>query len=426
MKNFSEMSKEELLIEKNKLENKYLDFCSLNLKLNMARGIPGPEQIMLSNQILDIINSTSDFKNEEGVDCRNYGGSPCGIPEARRLFANIMDVSENDVIVGGNSSLQMMFDTVSMFMTHGIAGCEPWIKQGKIKFLCPVPGYDRHFNICEYFDIEMIPIEMTSEGPNMATVAELVESDPQIKGMWCVPKFSNPQGITYSDETVRRIAALSPKSKDFRIFWDNAYSVHELTEENIKLLSIMDECKKRNNEQLPIIFCSLSKVTFAGAAISALACRGENFSALKRRYLVQSVGPNKLNQLRHVRFLKNLSGIKSHMKQHQKILYPKFNIVLSILKKHFATNPIVRWETPQGGYFISVYLMEGCAKRTVELCKNAGVSLTAAGATYPYGFDPLDSNIRIAPSFPSRENLSQAMEIFSISVKIAYLENILK
>lgn len=426
MKSFLEMSTEELSKEKMSLEKTYEEFKKLNLTLNMARGVPSSEQISLSNDMLCIINRDSDFNNENGTDCRNYGGTPYGIPEARRLFAELMGTSQDDVIVGGNSSLRMMFDTVSMFMTHGTSEYEPWIKQGKIKFLCPSPGYDRHFKICEYFNIEMVPIKMNHDGPDMDTVEKLIESDSLIKGIWCVPKFSNPQGITYSDKTVKRLASLNPKAKDFRIFWDNAYSVHELTEENIQLSNIMDECKKNNSEQLPIIFCSFSKITFAGAGISAMACRGENLSSLKRRYSVQSVGPDKLNQLRHVRFLRNLSEVKNHMRKHREILAPKFNIVLSILKKHFENNPIVKWETPKGGYFISVDLINGCAKRSVQLCKEAGVTLTGAGATYPYGYDPLDSNIRIAPSFPSCQELSKAMEIFSISVKIAYLESILR
>lgn len=426
MKNFLEMNTEELLNEKFRLEKEYEEFKKLNLTLNMARGVPSLEQISLSNDMLDIINSNSDFNNENGIDCRNYGGAPYGIPEARRLFAKLMGVYENDVIVGGNSSLQLMFDTVSIFMTHGASGCEPWLKQEKIKFLCPSPGYDRHFKICEYFNIEMIPIKMNPDGPDMDTVEELLLSDSSIKGIWCVPKFSNPQGITYSDETVKRLAALKPKAKDFRLFWDNAYSVHELTNENIPLLNIMNECQKNGNEHRPIIFCSFSKITFAGSAISAVACRGENLSSLKRKCLVQSVGPDKLNQLRHIRFLKNLSEVRAHMKRHQEILGPKFNIVLSILKKHFGDNPIAKWETPKGGYFISVDLTKGCGKRSVELCKEAGVILTEAGATYPYGYDPSDSNIRIAPSFPTCTELSTAMEIFAVAVKIAYLENVLK
>ena len=425
MKNFLKMSSEELLKEKIKIENEYKNFKSMNLKLNMARGVPSATQINLSNPMFESLNSFSDFKNEDGIDCRNYGGGALGITEAKRLLASLMDVDESDVIAGGSSSLQMMFDTVSMFMTHGTKELGPWIKQGKIKFLCPAPGYDRHFKICEYFGIEMVPIEMTPYGPDMDKVESLLKSDFLIKGMWCVPKFSNPQGICYSDETIKRIASIKPKATDFRVFWDNAYSVHDLTDENIKILSIMEECKKNNNEEMPIIFCSLSKITFAGAAIAGLACKGENLSALKLRYSVQSVGPNKLNQLAHVRFLKNLEGIKLHMEKHKKILSPKFSVVLKALKRHFGSNPILGWEAPKGGYFISVNTAKGCAKRTVELCKNAGVTLTDAGATYPYGLDPENSNIRLAPSFPSLEDLTKAIEIFCVSVKLAYLEKVL-
>ena len=424
MKNFFEMDKQELSKEKEKLDMEYKRIKDMGLKLNMARGVPSTEQIELSNKMLDCINSNSNFNNEEEKDCRNYGGA-YGIVEARRLFAEIMEVDAKNVIVGGNSSLQMMFDAVSMFMTHGISGCEPWMKQGKIKFLCPSPGYDRHFKISEYFGMELITIKMNPSGPDMDMVEDLVQKDASVKGIWCVPKYSNPQGIVYSDNTVKRLASLKPLAKDFRIFWDNAYAVHDLNEENVKILNIIDECIKNNNEDLPIVFCSLSKVTMAGAAIAGMACLGENLDAFKLRYSIKSVGPDKMNQLRHTRFLKDLKGINEHMDKHRKILKPKFDLVINKLKSAFCENPIVKWETPKGGYFISVNLINGCAKRTVELCKNAGIMLTDAGATYPYGIDPNDSNIRIAPSFPPIEEFSQAMDVFCIAAKIACLENLL-
>ena len=413
-----------LMEEKVKLENEYSKLKSLGLKINMARGIPSPEQISLSNSMLDTINSDSDFKTEEGLDCRNYGLS-YGIPEARRFFANLMRVKEDMVIVGGNSSLEIMFDTISMFMTQKTKNCNAWIKQKEIKFLCPTPGYDRHFRICEYFGIKMINIKMTPEGPDMDRVEKIVESDETVKGIWCVPKFSNPQGISYSNKTIKRIANLKPKAKDFKVFWDNAYIVHDLTEENTDILNIIDEASKNNNHEMPIVFCSLSKVTFAGSAVAAVACMGENLSELKLRYSVKSVGPDKLNQLRHIRFLKDNKGILSHMKKHRKILKPKFDIVINALKKHFEGSE-VKWENPKGGYFVSVDLPKNCAKRTCKLCKEAGVTLTDAGATYPYGLDQLDSNIRIAPSFPSCDELAKAMEVFCTSAKIAYLETLLK
>ncbi len=424
MNNFFRMGKNELLEQKEALNLKYKEFQKLGLKLNMSRGVPSTEQINLSAKMLDCINSKSDCTDENGKDCRNYGGA-YGIPEARRLLAQMMNVNEENVIAGGNSSLQMMFDAVSMFMTHGASGCPPWIKQGKIKFLCPAPGYDRHFKISEYFGMELITVNMTENGPDMDMVENLVNSDPSVKGIWCVPKYSNPQGIVYSDETVKRLASLQPRAKDFRIFWDNAYSVHDLSATPIEILNIMDECVKIHNENLPIMFCSLSKITLAGAAIAGMACSGDNLRDFKLRYSIQSVGPDKVNQLRHVRFLNDIEGIRNHMKKHRKILEPKFSLVINKLKENFSDNPVIKWQNPKGGYFVSVDLLDGCAKRTVELCKNAGVILTDAGATYPYGVDPKDSNIRIAPSFPDLKELSLAMDIFCVSVKLSCLEKLL-
>lgn len=425
MESFLSLSENKLLEKKEKLIKEYVEFKNLNLKLDMSRGKPGKEQVDLSMKLLDCINSKSDYKSQEGIDCRNYGG-PFGLPEAKRLLAPLMGVNENDVIVGGNSSLSLMFDAVSLFMSHGISGHDPWIKQGKIKFLCPSPGYDRHFKVSQYFNMELINIRMTDIGPDMDTIENLVKSDPLIKGIWCVPKYSNPQGITYSDETVRRFAALRPVSSDFRIFWDNAYSVHDLTDERTELLSIMDECKKLGSEDLPIIFCSTSKITFAGSGISGMACRGSNIEAFKQMYKIKSVGPDKLNQLRHVKFLKNIDGIYAQMKCHRDILIPKFKLIVDTFKLNFTNNPIIKWDEPKGGYFISVYTMDGCAKKIVELCREAGLILTDAGATYPYGVDPKDNNIRISPSFPSLESLEKAISLFCVVSKIVSIDKIIK
>lgn len=425
MENFLKLNKHELLIKKNELLKEYTSFKNTGIRLDISRGKPSKEQIDLSIKLLDCIDSKSEYKSQDGIDCRNYG-LPCGLPEAKRLLAPLMGVNEDDIIVGGNSSLHLMFDAISLFMTHGISGYKPWARQGKIKFLCPSPGYDRHFKISEYFGMELVPIKMTNTGPDMNTIEKLVQSDPLIKGIWCVPKYSNPQGITYSDETVKRFATLHPASGDFRIFWDNAYSVHDLTNQSTELLNIMNECKKVNSEELPIIFCSTSKITFAGSGISAMACRGSNLDALKKQFTIKSVGPDKLNQLRHVRFLKDIDGIHSHMKRHREILAPKFKLILDKFNLNFSDNPIIKWDKPKGGYFISVYTIDGCAKRIVRLCKEAGLILTEAGATYPYGIDPNDNNIRIAPSFPSLDILEKAISLFCIVTKIVSIEKIVE
>ncbi len=403
------------------LLKEYQKFKDMNLKLNMARGKPSSEQLDLSLEMLDILNSTSNLKSRDGVDLRNYGICD-GIPEIKEFISELSGISPENFIVGGNSSLSMMFDTISHFMIKGGEGCKPWASQGKIKFLCPAPGYDRHFAISEYFGMEMITIPMTKTGPDMDLVEKLVQNDEKIKGIWCVPKYSNPQGITYSDKTVKRLANLKTAAKDFKIIWDNAYFIHDLKDNGDNLLNIMEECKKSGTENLPIIFFSTSKITFPGAGVAFMACAGENLTALKKMYATKTVGFDKLNQLRHLRFLKDKETILNHMKKHQAILKPKFDLIINTLESEFSGNPIIKWENPNGGYFVSVETYPHCAKKVVELCKDAGVVLTSAGATYPYKNDPNDSNIRLAPTYPSKDELKLAMQLFCICVKIAVIE----
>lgn len=421
MKKYSEMTKEELRDELSKSESEYKNFKSRGLKLNMARGNPGPEQLKLSLDLLTLPNAETGFLSSSGADCRNYG-VPEGIPEWREIAAELLGVSPDDVIAGGNSSLNMMFDAVSCFMTHGAEGYEPWIKQGKIKLLCPSPGYDRHFNICKYYGIEMIPVKMTDTGPDMDEVEELARGDESVKGMWCVPKYSNPTGVTYSDETVERLARLSPKAGDFRIFWDNAYCVHDLTDDPDELKNFARECSESGSSDIPVMFCSTSKMTFPGAGVAAMACFGSNKKILKERYSSQIISYDKLNQLRHALFFGNAGGVRRHMQKHRAIIGPKFGIVTDILECELAESGLIEYTKPKGGYFVSVNVPEGCAKRVVELCRDAGVVLTGAGATYPYGKDPRDSNIRLAPTYPSIEELKLALNLFCLCVKLAYIE----
>lgn len=425
MKAYTDMSRDELLTLKEQLTAEYESHKAKNLSLDMSRGKPGAEQLAISMGMMDVLNSSSDLKGEEGVDCRNYG-ILTGIKEAKELLADMMEVSPDEIIIYGNSSLNVMYDTVARCMMHGVLGSEPWIKQGKIKFLCPVPGYDRHFGITESFGVEMINIPMTATGPDMDMVEEYVNNDPTVKGIWCVPKYSNPQGITYSDETVLRFAALKPAAPDFRIFWDNAYCVHHLYEdERDVLIEILDACKKAGNPDMVYKFSSTSKISFPGSGIAAIAASEANIKEITHYLAVQTIGHDKLNQLRHVRFFKNLDGINAHMAKHADIIRPKFNIVIDVLSENLSGLNIGSWFNPKGGYFISFDSMDGCAKRIVALCSQAGVKMTGAGATYPYGKDPHDSNIRIAPSFPSQEELRTAMEIFVTCVKLASVEKLL-
>lgn len=423
MESLLNLSKDELKAKLEEVRKEYAEFKAKKLSLNMARGKPSPKQTELSYEMLNILDEKTNF-NIDGMDARNYGLFD-GISKMKEFFAKLLGVQKQDVFVGGNSSLTLMFDTITCFYTHGVAGCLPWSKQGKIKFLCPVPGYDRHFGITGFYGFEIIPIKLNSDGPDMDEIENLVENDEQIKGIWCVPKYSNPAGITYSDEVVKRFAALKPKAKDFRIFWDNAYCVHDLTEHQEKLLNIMDECKKQGNEDLPILFTSTSKITFPGAGVAALAASENNMKEIKGRYKYQVISFDKLNQLRHALFFEK-NDIYEHMQKHAKILAPKFEIVKNALKEELGPLNIASWSNPNGGYFISVDVYSGTAKKVVELCKQAGLTLTSAGATYPNGNDPDDKNIRIAPSFPEYDELKLAMKLFCICVKLAAIEKIMK
>ena len=428
MKAYKNMSKEELQQLQKELSKAYEDVKGKGLKLDMSRGKPSQEQLDLSMGVLDMISSQTECKAEDGVDCRNYGDME-GIPEAKKLMADMMDTKPENVIVCGNASLTVMFDTVSRSMTHGVCGSTPWCKLDKVKFLCPVPGYDRHFAITEYFGIEMINIPMSESGPDMDMVEEYVSKDASIKGIWCVPKYSNPQGVSYSDETVRRMAALKPAAQDFRIYWDNAYVVHHIYEEEdkqAKLLDILSECEKAGNPDMVYEFASTSKVTFSGGGISAVAASPKNIDYIKKSMTIQTIGHDKLNQLRHVRYLKDMEGVKAHMMKQAASIRPKFQAVLEALDRELSGLEIGTWISPLGGYFISFEALEGCAKAIVAKCKEAGVVMTGAGATYPYKKDPKDSNIRIAPTFPTAEELKTATEIFIICVKLVSVEKLLE
>ncbi|MGN0496955.1 MAG: aminotransferase class I/II-fold pyridoxal phosphate-dependent enzyme [Lachnospiraceae bacterium] len=426
MKPLKEMTKDELLALKDTLTKEYEDAQGKGLNLNMSRGKPGASQLELSLPMLDVINSSSDMRTVLGNDTRNYGDLD-GIGECRKLMADMMSVQKDNVIVCGNSSLNIMYDTVSRSMTHGVNGSTPWCRLDKVKFLCPVPGYDRHFKITEYFGIEMINVPLYEDGPDMDMVEEYVNHDAAVKGIWCVPKYSNPTGISYSDEVVKRFANLKPAAEDFRIFWDNAYCIHHLYDDKQdEILNILEECEKAGNPNMVYIFASTSKISFPGSGVSAIATSIENIDFIKSQMTVQTIGHDKINQLRHVRFFKNLEGLNAHMKKHADLMRPKFEAVLDVLNEELGGLEIGSWIEPRGGYFISFNAMEGCAKAIVEKCKNAGVVMTGAGATYPYGKDPLDSNIRIAPSFPTPEEMKEAAELFVLCVKLVSIDKILE
>ncbi len=403
------------------LQQQYEEFKAQGLQLDMSRGKPGADQLDLTlNIMLECVNPRDGYKASNGIDVRNYGLLD-GIPEAKKLFGDVLHMPPEQVIVGGNSSLNMMYDYIATAYARGVCGEQSWCRQEGVKFLCPAPGYDRHFAITGYFGIEMIPIDMTPTGPDMDQVEKYI-ADPLVKGMWCVPMYSNPDGITYSDDTVRRLAAMTPAAKDFRIMWDNAYCLHHLQEPGDTLLDIYPELEKHGHEDMVIMFTSTSKISFPGAGVAVLAASPANVADVKSRMTIQTIGHDKLNMLRHVRYFRDVPGLQAHMRLHAAILRPKFQVVLDALESHFAGTDMVRWHTPKGGYFVSVNLADGCAKRTVELLKEAGVVMTAAGATYPYGKDPRDSNLRIAPSFPTVEELRTAMELFCICAEMAYLE----
>ncbi len=425
MKAYKDMSREELLALKRSLEEEFETAEKKGMSLNMARGNPGVSQLALSMPMLDVINSSSDMNTLLGNDTRNYGDWD-GIGECRWLLANMMNVKKDNVIVCGNSSLNIMFDTVSRSMTLGVNGSTPWSKLDQVKFLCPVPGYDRHFKILELFGIEMINIPLREDGPDMDLVERHVNHDAAVKGIWCVPKYSNPTGISYSDEVVRRFANLKPKAEDFRIFWDNAYGIHHLYEEDQdEILNILEECEKAGNPDMVYIFTSTSKISFPGSGVSAVATSFKNIEDIKKQMTTQIIGHDKINQLRHARFFQNTDGLNAHMKKHAALLRPKFEAVLHILDSELTGLEIGSWTRPKGGYFISFNAMPGCAKSIVAKCKSLGVTLTGAGATFPYGIDPEDSNIRIAPTFPTPEEMKEATTIFVLCVKLASVEKLL-
>ena len=423
---YKDRSREELLQEKELLEAKFQEIKGKGLKLDMSRGKPSEAQLNLSMGMMDVLNSTTDLRCSVGVDCRNYGVLD-GIPEAKELLADMTEVSPDNIIIYGNSSLNVMYDTVARSMTHGVCGSTPWCKLDEVKFLCPVPGYDRHFAITEYFGIKMINIPMTESGPDMDLVEQYVNNDPSVKGIWCVPKYSNPQGITYSDETVLRFARLKPAAEDFRIYWDNAYGIHHLYEDKQdNLIEILMACKQEGNPDMVFKFCSTSKVSFPGSGVAAIGASKRNIDFIKQQMTIQTIGHDKLNQLRHVRFFKDIHGMVLHMRKHADILRPKFETVLNGLKNELGGLEIGSWLEPRGGYFISFDALPGCAKAIVAKAKEAGLVMTPAGATFPYGKDPQDSNIRIAPSYPTPEELAVAGELVVLCVQLVSIDKILE
>lgn len=425
MKRFDEMSREELLALKTELEQQYEEIKAQGLSLDMSRGKPSEEQLNISMGMMQVLANGAELKCRTGVDCRNYGVID-GIPEAKHLLGAMSEVDPDHIIIYGNSSLNVMFDTVARSMTHGVCGHTPWCKLNKVKFLCPVPGYDRHFAITESFGIEMINVPLLEDGPDMDMVEELVSTDPTIKGIWCVPKYSNPSGVTYSDEVVRRFANLKPAAPDFRIFWDNAYCVHHLyADKQDVILNITYECEQAGNPDLVYEFCSTSKVTFPGAGIAALATSANNAADIRKQLAVQTIGYDKTNQRRHALYFKTWDGIKTHMLSLAQVIRPKFELVDKCLTEEIATRGIGYWKKPIGGYFICFEALEGCAKEIVAKCKEAGVVLTAAGAPFPYGIDPKDSVIRIAPTYPSIEELEEAIQVFATVVRLVSVDKLL-
>ena len=423
MKKYGDMNRDELRCELAEVEAQYEALKAKGLSLNMARGKPSSTQLDMTSEMMDILKSDSDYQCD-GVDVRNYGNLE-GLPSCRRLFAELLDVKPENVFCGGAASLQLMYDTIAKAYTHGLVNSDrPWAKLDKVKWLCPAPGYDRHFAISESFGMEMIPVPMTDEGPDMDRVEELIQ-DGEVRGMWCVPKYSNPDGIVYSAETVRRIASMKPAAPDFLLMWDNAYFVHEFFGDYLPFPDILGECEKYGNADMVFEFASTSKITFAGAGVSAFACSERNMDYMKKLLNVQLISYDKINQLRHVRYLRDKAGVLTLMKRHAAILGPRFRCVLDWLDREIAPRGIAHWRKPNGGYFISVNTMPGIAKATWQLCKDAGLTMTGAGATFPYGKDPQDSNMRVAPSLPPIEQLEQAMEIYCVSMRLAALKKLL-
>ena len=423
MESFREMSKEELQAQEAEVNKKYQEFKDLDLSLNMARGKPAPDQIDHANGMLETM---TDYHAKDGLDVRNYGVLD-GLPEMKEIFSDLLDIPAKNIIVGGNASLNLMFDQMMRLVVFGTAGEKPWGQLEKVKFLCPAPGYDRHFSVTETLGFELITVDMTSEGPDMDQVEKLVAEDESIKGIWCVPKYSNPQGYSYSDEVVKRFAALTPAAEDFRIFWDNAYSVHHLYEDRRdEILEILEECAKAGHPDMVFKFTYTSKISFPGSGVAAIATSDANMADIRKYMVVQTIGHDKLNQLRHVRFFRDRYGVEAQMRRHADILRPKFEMVEQTLEDELGGLEIGTWTKPLGGYFISFDALEGCAKAIVAMAKEAGVVMTGAGATFPYGIDPKDSNIRIAPSYPTVEELAVAAKLFALCVKLVSVEKILE
>ncbi len=426
METYASMTKEELIEERKKVRQLYKKYQDSELHLDMSRGKPSTAQLDLSMGMMDVLSSGADLRCEDGTDCRNYGVLD-GIQEAKVLLGDMIECNPDNIIIYGNSSLNVMYDTVSRSMTHGVMGSTPWCKLDKVKFLCPVPGYDRHFTITEHFGIEMVNVPMLSTGPDMDMVEALVSSDESIKGIWCTPKYSNPTGITYSDETVRRFARLKPAAPDFRIYWDNAYGVHHLYDiDQDNLIEILAECKRAGNPDMVYKFASTSKISFPGSGVACIATSLNNLEDIKQQLKVQTIGHDKVNELRHVRFFKDIHGIYEHMMKHAEIMRPKFELILKRFEEEIKDLEIGHWYSPKGGYFICFETLDGCAKKVVSSCKKAGVQMTPAGAPFPYGKDPHDSVIRIAPSYPSLEDLRMAVEVFITCVKLVSLDKLIE
>ena len=425
MTTYAKLDRASLEKEYETLLNAYNEYKAKGLSLDMSRGKPGSDQLDLSQGMFSLLEAAESCYSDDGIDYRNYGILD-GIADAKKLFADMLELPCNNIIVCGNSSLNLMYDAVVRCMLYGVdQNATPWVKQGNIKFLCPAPGYDRHFAICQSLGIEMIAVPMTKNGPDMDVVEALVSADASIKGIWCVPKYSNPEGVTYSDETVRRFARLKPLAKDFRVFWDNAYVIHDLYDEGDQLLNLQKEVAGTENEDMVYEFTSTSKISFPGAGISCVASSAKNIAFIKSIMTVQTIGFDKLNMVRHVKFFKNLDGVKRHMKRHAEIMRPKFEAVLTLFDKELAPYGVADWTVPRGGYFISLNVEKGCAKRVFTLMKEAGVVMTSAGATFPYGNDPDDKNLRIAPTYPPLAEIKLAAEILVICVRLAAIEKYL-